>query len=127
MSLLVSTWANDRDRGECIHVDPVSQVVVIVEMRVDDETDRLVGPLADLHDIFPRRGREKAGVNHQHLSLANDHGSVAVWLVLDFVDAFGELGRRPILLTGQGNHGQECDGQIHGQHAPSFYTHSDLP
>ena len=66
--------------------------------------DRLVGPLADLRDVFPSGGRKKAGIHYEHLAIADNDRSVAarkavkVIAMFNLVDTGGELRHLPLRL-----------------------------
>ncbi len=88
---------NDRHRRERIHVGAVPEVVIVMEVRVEHERHRLVGPLPDLRDVLLGRGRQEASVHHEHLPVANDHRrvparrSVMPVPMLNRIDALGQL------------------------------------
>jgi len=50
---------DDRQSRESIHVRAVTEIVIVVKVRVQHEADRLIRPLANLCDIFAGSGRQK--------------------------------------------------------------------
>ena len=101
MSRAVFRLREDGHPDEGICINGISLIVVAVPVRVEQISDRLVRPLANLCDVFTRARRQITRVHDKDAGVADDHDGIALRKVIgrirvpNFVDSVGKCGDGP--------------------------------
>jgi hypothetical protein len=98
-------FGDDRYSRKSLGVGGIPLNVIVMPVCIEQISYGLVGPLANLGDVFACAGRQITGIHHEHPAVAGDDHSIALRemirriLVPDFVNALGQLRNRTVFAA----------------------------